>query len=63
MEKITFDTMPEALSEILKRIGNLETMVGNMNNHNCVPVVEEVRFNITELWRTRQTLWSRPCRC
>ena len=49
MEKITFDNMPEALSEILKRIGNLETMVGNMNNHNCVPVVEEVRFNITEL--------------
>ena len=41
MEKITFDTMPEALSEILKRIGNLETMVGNMNNHNCVPVVED----------------------
>ena len=63
MEKITFDTMPEALSEILKRIGNLETMVGNMNNHNCVPVVEEVRFNITELCDYLPTKPKKQTRC
>lgn len=49
MEKITFDTMPDALSEILSRLGNLEIMMSNINKPNCSPVVEDQRFNIQEL--------------
>ena len=47
--KITFDTMPEVLSEILNRLGNLEQMVSNMGNATCTPVVAERRFNVDEL--------------
>lgn len=49
MRKITFDNMPDALGEILNRLGNLESLVSNMTSSNCPPVVEEQRFNITEL--------------
>lgn len=49
MDKITFETMPQALSEMLSRIGNLETMVSSLINNNGTPVVTDRRFNITEL--------------
>lgn len=49
MEKITFDTMPEALSEILNRLGNLEKMMSSQVTLENSSVVEEQRFNITEL--------------
>lgn len=49
MEIITFDNMPQALSEILNRLGNLEKMMSSQVTSENSSVVEDKRFNITEL--------------